>query len=87
MDEEGYYIDYDEDGNSYRVNALGNKLEEVEEAIKEEKEKPPATFLDDDGNPLDDEGNPIVVKEEVKTKTKSTRKRRTTKKATAKADT
>jgi hypothetical protein len=81
VDEEGYYIEYNEDGSSYRVNALGDKVEDVKEVVEEEDQKT-LPFLDDDGNPLDDDGNPIVVE-----KPKPKRKTRTTKKATAKADT
>ena len=70
IDENGYFISYNDDGTTYRVNANGEPI-----VIGEVESLP---FLDDDGNPLDDEGNPVAEEEPKK---KTTRKRRTTKKA------
>ena len=71
IDEEGYYIAYNEDGSTYRVTYDGQKVD-LNATTKVEF----SPFLEDDGQP--------VVSEE-KPKPKTTRKRRTTKK-TANAD-
>jgi hypothetical protein len=70
IDENGYFISYNDDGTTYRVNANGEPI-----VIGEVESLP---FLDDDGTPLDEEGNPVAEEEPKK---KTTRKRRTTKKA------
>jgi len=70
IDEEGYYISYNEDGSTYRVTYDGQKVD-LNAATKVEF----SPFLEDDGKP-------IVSEEKPKPKT---RKRRTTKK-TANAD-
>lgn len=67
IDENGYFIEYNKDGTTYRVNRDGEKISEVEEEATG-----PAPFLDDDGTPLDEDGNRVEIK-------KTTRKRRATK--------
>jgi len=74
IDEFGFFVEYDEDGNSYRVTVDGEKISNL---IDTQEDNEPLPFLDDDGTPVSDE--------EVKPKPK--RKRRTTKKVeTADAD-
>ena len=68
IDELGFFVEYDEDGNSYRVTIDGERLSDLIDIQEDDGSLP---FLDDDGNP--------VSEEEVKPKPK--RKRRTTKKA------
>ena len=68
IDELGFFVEYDEDGNSYRVTIDGERLSDLIDTQEDDGSLP---FLDDDGNP--------VSEEEVKPKPK--RKRRTTKKA------
>jgi len=70
IDENGFYIAYNDDGTTYHVDTDGNR---VEDRVSSEDE--PLPFLDDDGNPLDTEGNPVVLEEKPKPK----RKRRTKK--------
>jgi hypothetical protein len=70
IDENGFYIAYNDDGTTYHVDTDGNQ---VEDRVSSEDE--PLPFLDDDGNPLDTEGNPVVLEEKPKPK----RKRRTKK--------
>tara|TARA_R100000353_G_scaffold137997_1_gene98090 strand:+ start:2393 stop:3328 length:936 start_codon:yes stop_codon:yes gene_type:complete len=70
IDENGFYIAYNDDGTTYHVDTDGNQ---VEDRVSSEDE--PLPFLDDDGNPLDAEGNPVVLEEKPKPK----RKRRTKK--------
>jgi len=72
IDENGFYIAYNEDGTTYHVDIDGNK---VKERVSSDSESLP--FLDDSGNPLDEEGNPVVLEEESKPKPK---RKRTTKK-------
>jgi hypothetical protein len=84
IDEDGNYIKYNEDGTTYFVDFLGNKVDIVEgESAKKDE---PLPFLDDDGNPVDDDGNPIVAQEQEEEKPKRTRKRRTKKTETVDAD-
>ena len=45
IDEESYYVAYDENGVQYKVNRSGEKIVEVVVS----------PFLDDDGNPITDE--------------------------------
>ena len=68
IDELGFFLEYDEDGNSYRVTVDGERLSDLVDTQEDSESLP---FLDDDGTP--------VSEEEVKPKPK--RKRRTTKKA------
>ena len=70
IDENGFYIAYNDDGTTYHVDTDGNQ---VEDRVSSDDE--PLPFLDDDGNPLDTEGNPVVLEEKPKPK----RKRRTKK--------
>ena len=84
IDEDGNYIKYNEDGTTYFVDFLGNKIDIVEGKGKKKDE--PLPFLDDDGNPVDDNGNPIVVQEQEEEKPKRTRKRRAKKTETVDAD-
>ena len=70
IDDNGFYIAYNDDGTTYHVDTDGNQ---VEDRVSSEDE--PLPFLDDDGNPLDAEGNPVVLEEKPKPK----RKRRTKK--------
>ena len=74
IDDNGFYIAYNDDGTTYHVDVDGNK---VEERVSSDAE--PLPFLDDDGNPLDEAGNPVVLEEEPKPKPK---RKRTTKKVT-----
>ena len=73
IDDEGYYIEYNEDGTTYRVTVDGKKVDP--KAVQKETETLP--FLDDDGSP-------IVEESKTKAQTKKPRKRRTTKKAETK---
>lgn len=66
IDEEGYYIAYNNDGSTYRVTIDGEKVDPNRTVNKLE----PLPFLDDDGNPVG-----------VEEKPKPKRKRRTVKKA------
>ena len=70
IDDNGFYIAYNDDGTTYHVDTDGNQ---VEDRVSSDDE--PLPFLDDDGNPLDTEGNPVVLEEKPKPK----RKRRTKK--------
>jgi len=69
IDEEGYYIQYNDDGTTYRVTIDGQKVDP--NSVRNNPTSLP--FLDDDGSPIEDEPKPKPKK--------TTRKRRTTKKA------
>lgn len=76
VDEYGNYIEYNENGTYYYVDVNGRKLdEETGNFIIDE----PSPFLDEYGNPISEEEDVAVAVEKPKKKT--TRKRRTTKKA------
>ena len=70
IDDEGYYVEYNEDGTTYRVTVDGKKVDP--KTVQKQLESLP--FLDDDGAP-------ILEKAKSKSQAKKPRKRRTTKKA------
>lgn len=76
IDEVGYFVEYDQDGKSYRVMADGTKVSDL--IANGDEDGGPLPFLDDDGSPIKDIED-VVGEESPKKKT--TRKRRTTKKA------
>ncbi|MHA2401598.1 MAG: hypothetical protein ACXADH_01285 [Candidatus Kariarchaeaceae archaeon] len=79
IDENGFFVEYDEDGNSYQVTVDGERVSDLID--NEEGDDGPLPFLEDDGSPVDE-----VETSKPKPK-KTTRKRRTTKKVeTADAD-
>ena len=79
VDEYGNYIEYNNDGTYYYVDVNGRKLdEETGNFVIDE----PSPFLDEYGNPISEEEDVTVAVEKPKKKT--TRKRRTTKKAETK---
>ena len=79
VDEYGNYIEYNEDGTYYYVDVNGRKLDEETGSFVIDE---PSPFLDEYGNPISEEEDVTVAVEKPKKKT--TRKRRTTKKAETK---
>ena len=80
VDEYGNYIEYNEDGTYYYVDVNGRKLDEETGSFVIDE---PSPFLDEYGNPISEEEEDVAVAVE-KPKKKTTRKRRTTKKAETK---
>mgnify|MGYP003151356736 FL=1 len=85
IDEDGNFIKYNEDGTTYFVDFLGNKVE-ITEGQEVSGDSVSLPFLDDEGNPLDSDGNVIIAKEPEEEKPKRTRKRRAKKTETVDAD-